>query len=92
MEGFAKYSAIDWFIMIQVILLWTYMFCKANQWLWDLALRKGWRWWKRNDEKLLAMETFHEAFNLESIKPGQTLIVTAESGLTVFISRPKEKE
>jgi hypothetical protein len=37
------------------------------------------------------MDTFYEAFNLEAIQPGESLVVKAESGLTIRINRPDVK-
>ncbi len=90
METFAKYSATDWMIMLQVISVWLWMTIKAWQWIFAIALRKGWRWWNRKDDKSLALESFCEAFNLEAIQPGRSIVVKTKGDMLILISRTKE--
>ncbi|WP_073383321.1 DUF4752 family protein [Edwardsiella piscicida] len=90
METFAKYSATDWMIMLQVISVWLWMTIKAWQWIFAIALRKGWRWLNRKDEKSLALESFCEAFNLETIQPGCSMVVKTKGDMLILISRTKE--
>ncbi|MGS4678779.1 DUF4752 family protein [Enterobacter soli] len=89
MGAFAKYTIIDWIVFFQVVLIWFFMAYKAGQWVFGIALRKGWRWWNRKDEKLLALDSFYEAFRLADIEPGQRVVITTESGMTIHIIRPK---
>lgn len=90
METFAKYSATDWMIMLQVVLIWFYMACKAGQWISTIALRKGWRWLNRKDEKSLALDSFCKAFNLEAIQPGNSIAVKTKGDMLILVSRTKE--
>ncbi|MBT1934529.1 DUF4752 family protein [Enterobacter chengduensis] len=89
MDAFAKYTIIDWIVLFQVMLIWFFMAYKAGQWIFGIALRKVWRWWNRKDEKLLALDSFYEAFNLGDIQPGNAMVVTTESGMTIRIHKPK---
>lgn len=89
MDAFAKYTIIDWIALFQVVLIWFYMAYKAEQWICGIALRRGLRWWNRKDEKLLALDYFYEAFNLGDIQPGNAMVVTTESGMTIRIHKPK---
>ena len=91
MDAFAKYSVLDWAIMLQVVLIWLYISFNAGGWIFGLMARIGWRWWNRKDKKTLAMDTFYEAFNLEAIQPGESLVVKAENSLTIRINRPDVK-
>lgn len=90
METFAKYSATDWMIMLQVVLIWLWMAYKAGQWISTIALHKGWRWLNRKDEKSLALDTFCKAFNLEAIQPGNSIAVKTKGGMLILVSRAKE--
>ncbi|GAC64002.1 DUF4752 family protein [Edwardsiella tarda] len=90
MEAFAKYSAIDLMIMLQVVIIWLWMAIKAWQWIFDIALRKGWRWLNRKDEKSLALDSFCKAFNLEAIQPGNSIAVKTKGDMLILVSRIKE--
>ncbi|EPR9225507.1 DUF4752 family protein [Citrobacter amalonaticus] len=89
MDSFSKYTFIDWIVLFQVVLIWFYVAYKAGQWVFGIALRRGWRWWNRKDKKLLALDSFYEAFNLDDIQPGDAMVVTTESGMTIRIHKPK---
>ncbi|HBZ9066330.1 TPA: DUF4752 family protein [Citrobacter freundii] len=89
MGAFAKYTIIDWIVFFQVVLIWFFMAYKAGQWIFGIALRKGWRWLNRKDEKSLALDSFYEAFRLGDIQPGNAMVVTTESGMTIRIHKPK---
>lgn len=91
MGSFAKYTAVDWAIFFQVLLIWFYMAYQTGKLILAIALRKGWRWWNRKDEKLLALDSFYEAFNLEDIQPGDATTIITKSGMTIRIDKPKEK-
>ncbi|EPM2252964.1 DUF4752 family protein, partial [Escherichia coli] len=52
-------------------------------------LGKGWRWWNRKNKKALALDSFYEAFNLNSLQPGSVIVVTTQSGMTIQIHKPK---
>lgn len=52
MDAFAKYSVLDWVIMLQVVLIWLYISFNAGGWIFGLMARIGWRWWNRKDKKL----------------------------------------
>ena len=43
------------------------------------------------NDKLLALDSFYEAFNLNSLKPGSVVVVTTQSGMTIQIHKPKEE-
>lgn len=91
MGSFAKYTVVDWVILFQVLLIWFYMAYQAGKLILAITLRKGWRWWNRKDEKLLALDSFYEAFNLEDIQPGDATTIITKSGMTIRIDKPKEK-
>ncbi|ELM3735982.1 DUF4752 family protein [Edwardsiella piscicida] len=90
METFAKYSAIDWMIMLQVVIVWFWMTIQAWQWISAIALRKGWRWLNRKNEKSLALDSFCKAFNLEAIQPGNSIAVKTKGDMLILVSRTKE--
>ncbi|HCO3850868.1 TPA: DUF4752 family protein, partial [Escherichia coli] len=39
----------------------------------------------------LALDSFYEAFNLNSLQPGSVVVVTTQSGMTIQIHKPKEE-
>ncbi|HAX8917848.1 TPA: DUF4752 family protein [Escherichia coli] len=39
----------------------------------------------------LALASFYEAFNLNSLQPGSVVVVTTQSGMTIQIHKPKEE-
>ncbi|ENM7044271.1 DUF4752 family protein, partial [Escherichia coli] len=49
------------------------------------------RWWNRKNKKALALDSFYEAFNLNSLQPGSVIVVTTQSGMTIQIHKPKEE-
>lgn len=82
MVSFAKYTIIDWIAFIQVLLIWFYMAYRSGQWIVSVACSNGWRWWNRKNKKALALASFYEAFNLNSLQPGSVVVVTTQSGMT----------
>ncbi|CAR03829.1 hypothetical protein KYE034_02030 [Escherichia coli] len=42
-------------------------------------------------KKALALASFYEAFNLNSLQPGSVVVVTTQSGMTIQIHKPKEE-
>ncbi|HFE8995023.1 TPA: DUF4752 family protein [Raoultella ornithinolytica] len=90
MDAFAKYTLVDWVIILQVVLIWFYMAHQTGRWIVGAALRRGWRWWNKRDQKTLAWDSFHKAFGIDSIKPGERMIITTESGMTITIRKPQE--
>ncbi|EEV2748437.1 DUF4752 family protein, partial [Escherichia coli] len=40
----------------------------------------------------LALDSFYEAFNLNSLQPGYVIVVTTQSGMTIQIHKPKEEK
>ncbi|EFM1326884.1 DUF4752 family protein [Escherichia coli] len=91
MDSFAKYTIIDWIAFLQVLLIWFYMAYRSEQWIVSVACSKGWRWWNRKNKKALALDSFYEAFNLNSLQPGSVIVVTTQSGMTIQIHKPKEE-
>ena len=91
MVSFAKYTIIDWIAFIQVLLIWFYMAYRSGQWIVSVACSNGWRWWNRKNKKARALDSFYEAFNLNSLKPGSVVVVTTQSGMTIQIHKPKEE-
>lgn len=91
MDSFAKYTIIDWIAFIQVLLIWFYMAYRSGQWIVSVACSNGWRWWNRKNKKALALASFYEAFNLNSLQPGSVVVVTTQSGMTIQIHKPKEE-
>ncbi|HIH3618878.1 TPA: DUF4752 family protein [Escherichia coli] len=91
MDAFAKYTIIDWIAFLQVLLIWFYMAYRSGQWIVSVACSKGWRWWNRKNKKALALDSFYEAFNLNSLHPGSVIVVTTQSGMTIQIHKPKEE-
>lgn len=89
MDSFAKYTIIDWIAFLQVLLIWFYMAYRSGQWIVSVACSKGWRWWNRKNKKALALDSFYEAFNLNSLQPGSVVVVTTQSGMTIQIHKPK---
>ncbi|ELY2741318.1 DUF4752 family protein [Cronobacter turicensis] len=89
MEAFKNFSTTDWFLLATIMLTWSYVTMKAFHSIGGAMLRRGWRWWKRKDEKSLAMDSFYEAFRLDKLEPGETLTAKTESGLVIQIHRPK---
>ena len=92
MDSFAKYTIIDWIAFLQVLLIWFYMAYRSGQWIVSVACSKGWRWWNRKNKKALALDSFYEAFNLNSLQPGSGIVVTTQSGMTIQIHKPKEEK
>lgn len=92
MDSFAKYTIIDWIAFLQVLLIWFYMAYRSGQWIVSVACSKGWRWWNRKNKKALALDSFYEAFNLNSLQPGSVIVVTTQSGMTIQIHKPKEEK
>ncbi|HAM0251408.1 TPA: DUF4752 family protein, partial [Escherichia coli] len=82
---------IDWIAFIQVLLIWFYMAYRSGQWIVSVACSNGWRWWNRKNKKALALASFYEAFNLNSLQPGSVVVVTTQSGMTIQIHKPKEE-
>ena len=41
--------------------------------------------------KSTGIDSFYEAFNLNSLQPGSVVVVTTQSGMTIQIHRPKRK-
>ncbi|EMO1344327.1 DUF4752 family protein [Escherichia coli] len=91
MDYFAKYTIIDWIAFLQVLLIWFYMAYRSGQWIVNMACSRGWRWWNRKNKKALALDSFYEAFNLNSLHPGSVVVVTTQSGMTIQIHKPKEE-
>jgi hypothetical protein len=89
-EAFKDFSITDWLFFATIILVWLYMAAKVYHWFGLLLLRRGWRWWNRKDEKALAMDSLYDAFGLDKLQPGESLIARTEGGLTIQIYRPKE--
>lgn len=46
----------------------------------------------RKNKKALALDSFYEAFNLNSLQPGSVIVVTTQSGMTIQIHKPKEEK
>ncbi|MGK3192518.1 DUF4752 family protein [Enterobacter soli] len=92
MDAFKNYSITDWFFFTTTILIWLYIAVKAFRWVLLFLIRFGWRWWNREDDKTLALDSFYEAFKLGDIKPGQGIVITTESGMTIHIRRPKGEQ
>ncbi|EHX7201209.1 DUF4752 family protein [Escherichia coli] len=76
---------------LQVLLIWFYLAYRSGQWIVSVACSKGWRWWNRKNKKALALDSFYEAFNLNSLQPGSVVVVTTQSGMTIQIHKPKEE-
>jgi hypothetical protein len=88
-DAFKDYGFLDWTMLIQLLLIWLYMAFKAGQWVTHLAMRKGWRWLNRKDVKMIAIDAIYEAFNVDKIEPGESIIAKTESGLIIQILREK---
>ncbi|WP_336993553.1 DUF4752 family protein [Lelliottia amnigena] len=91
MDAFKDFSATDWLFFSTMIIAWFHLVARAYGWLVALLIRRSWRWWNRKDEQTLALDSFYEAFNIASIRAGESLIVTTKSGLTIRINRPDVK-
>lgn len=89
MDAFKDFSATDWLFFATMVIAWFYLVAKAYGWFIGFLFRRCWRWWNRKDEKTLAMDSFYEAFRLADIQPGQRVVITTESGMTIHILRPK---
>lgn len=89
MDAFKDFGATDWLFFVTLLIVWFYMVAKAYSWLIGVLIRRGWRLWNRKDEKTLAVDSFYEAFRLADIEPGQRVVITTESGMTIHILRPK---
>ena len=89
MDELKNFSATDWLFFATMVIAWFYLVAKAYSWLIGVLLRRGWRLWNRKDEQTLAMESFYVAFRLADIEPGQRVVITTESGMTIHILRPK---
>lgn len=89
MDELKDFSATDWLFFATLLIVWFYMVAKAYSWLIGVLLRRGWRLWNRKDEQTTAMDSFYEAFRLADIEPGQRVVITTESGMTIHIIRPK---
>ncbi|EPH1022620.1 TPA: DUF4752 family protein [Enterobacter hormaechei subsp. xiangfangensis] len=89
MDELKNFSATDWLFFATMVIAWFYLVAKAYSWLIGVLLRRGWRLWNRKDEQTLAMESLYEAFRLADIEPGQRVVITTESGMTIHILRPK---
>lgn len=90
MEALKDYGVMDWLMLAQLSLIWLYIAFKSGRWLSLFLLRRGWRWWNRKDGKSLAIDSLYDAFDLEKLQPGESLIARTEKGLTIQIYRPKE--
>lgn len=91
MDEFKDFSATDWLFFATLLIVWFYMVVKAYSWLIGVLLRRGWRLWNRKDEQTLAMDSFYEAFDLADINPGDSMVITTHSGMTIRIHRPEAK-
>lgn len=89
MDELKNFSAMDWLFLATMLIVWFYIVAKAYGWLIGGLIRRGWRLWNRKDEQTLAMDSFYEAFKLAEIEPGQRVVITTESGMTIHIIRPK---
>ncbi|MGX4988939.1 DUF4752 family protein [Enterobacter kobei] len=89
MDAFKDFGATDWLFFATMILAWLHLAVKTYSWVIGILIRRGWRLWNRKDEKTLAMDSFYEAFRLADIEPGQRVVITTESGMTIHILRPK---
>ncbi|HBB1405842.1 TPA: DUF4752 family protein [Escherichia coli] len=47
--------------------------------------------WRETYGKALALDSFYEAFNLNSLQPGSVIVVITQSGMTIQIHKPKEE-
>lgn len=89
MDAFRDFSATDWLFFATMILAWLHLAVKTYSWVIGLLIRRGWRLWNRKDEQTLAMDSFYEAFRLADINPGDSMVITTHSGMTIRIHRPK---
>lgn len=89
MDAFKDFSATDWLFFTTMMIVWFHLVAKAYGWFMDFLFRCGWRWWNRRDDKVLAMDSFYKAFDLSAIKPGESLVITTRSGMTIRINRPE---
>lgn len=89
MDAFKDFIATDWLFFATMVIAWFYLVAKAYSWLIGVLIRSGWRLWNRKDEQTIAMDSFYEAFRLADIEPGQGVVITTESGMTIHIIRPK---
>lgn len=91
MDELKNFSATDWLFLATMVIAWLYMVAKAYGWFIGFLFRRCWRWWNRKDEKTLAMDSFYEAFDLADINPGDSMVITTHSGMTIRIHRPEAK-
>lgn len=91
MDAFRDFSATDWLFFATMILAWLHLAVKTYSWVIGLLIRRGWRLWNRKDEQTLAMDSFYEAFRLADINPGDSVVITTHSGMTIRIHRPEAK-
>lgn len=89
MDAFRYFSATDWLFFATMILAWLHLAVKTYSWVIGLLIRRGWRLWNRKDEQTLAMDSFYEAFRLADINPGDSMVITTHSGMTIRIHRPE---
>lgn len=87
MEALRNFTGLDWLLFAQIMIIWFYMAYKTGQWFVGFLLRKGWRWWNRKDPKALAMDALYSAYEMDNIKPGESITMTTQSGLSIIISR-----
>lgn len=86
-DVFKSYTAIDWLLLVQLLLIWVYMAFKAGQWFFGNLICKVWRWKNRKDKQVVAFDIFCAAFDVEKLKPGQSLTLSTNSDLQVRIIR-----
>lgn len=91
MDELKNFSATDWLFFATMLLAWFHLAVKTYSWVIGLLIRRGWQWLNRKDDKTLAMDSFYEAFELSGIKPGDSMIITTHSGMTISINRPEVK-
>lgn len=89
MDELKNFSTTDWLFFVTMVIAWFHLVAKAYGWFIGFLFRRGWRWWNRKDEQTLAMDSFYEAFRLADIEPGQRVVITTESGMTIHIIRAK---
>ena len=89
MDELKNFSATDWLFLATMILAWLHLAVKTYSWVIGLLIRRGWRLWNRKDEQTLAMDSFYEAFRLADINPGDSMVITTHSGMTIRIHRPE---
>ncbi|MFV8856919.1 DUF4752 family protein [Serratia fonticola] len=82
-------SFYDWMTMGLMAVGYVYIITKAVHWMLVLLAKRIDRFRCRKSPRQRAVNDFHDAFDLGSIKPGKWLTIELADGLSIRVAREK---